>query len=100
MTKQVEIKNLSITCHEKFEESSIEKTLQRAFDSVRLEADHVNLVKVDIGNMPMDQTQKVLRNIWGAFQERGIDNCIFVPICKNGIQDISIERIEVLHETA
>ena len=100
MTKQVEIKNLNITCHEKLEESILEKTLQRACETANLETDYINLVKVAIGNMPMDQAQKVLRNIWGALQERGVDNCIFVPICENGIQDISIERIEVLHEKA
>ena len=100
MTKQVEIKKLNITCHEKLEESTLEKTIQRACETANLETDCINLVKVAIGNMPMDQAQKVLRNIWGALQERGVDNCIFVPICENGIQDISIERIEVLHEKA
>ena len=98
MAKQVEIKNISITCHEYFDESNIEKVLQNACESVSLEADHINLVKVNIGIMPMDQARKVLRDIHDAFRDRGIDNCIFVPICETGIQDITIERIEVCHE--
>ncbi len=99
MAKHIDIKNLSITCHDDFDDSCIEKPLQRALDSVSLESDHVNLVKVDIGSMRPDQAHMLLRNICGAFQERGLDNCIFVPICEAGIQDITIERIEVSHET-
>ena len=98
MAKQVEIKNLTITCHEDFEDANIEKVLQCACESVSLEADRVNLVKVNIGSMRMEQAQKVLRNITEAFKDRGADNCIFVPICETGIQDITMERIEVYHE--
>lgn len=98
MAKQVEIKNISITCHEYFDESNIENVLQNACESASLEADHINLVKVNIGSMPMDQARKVLRDIRDALLDRGIDNCIYIPICKTGIQDITIERIEVCHE--
>jgi hypothetical protein len=99
MAKQVEIKSLSITCHENFVDSNIDKVLQNACEMVSLKHDHINLVKVDIGNMPQDQVSKTIRYICEALRGQGVDNCIFVPISKYGIQDISLERIEVSHET-
>lgn len=98
MAKQVEIKNLSITCHENFDESMVENVLQNACESVNLEHDHINLIKVSIGAMRMEQARTVLHDIMKAFKDKGVDNCIFVPVCESGIQDITMERIEIHHE--
>lgn len=99
MSKQVEIKNLSITCHEDFDDAGIERVLKRACKETSLDASFVYLVKVAIGDLPRDHANRVLRNIKNAFLSKGIDNCIFVPICEFGIQDITMDSIEVIHET-
>ena len=98
--KQVEIKNLCVTCADNFEVESVKQIAQRACEAVNLDADHINLVKVDVGDLRSDQVQDLLRNLHGALLSKGVDNCIYIPISKYGIRDIIIERIEVSHETA
>ena len=97
--KHIVINNLTITSHDDFDVSTIESVMQRAYESINTEANHVNLVKINIGNMRADQFQIALRYLHDAFQDKGLDSCIFVPISEQGIQDIAIDRIEVLHES-
>jgi hypothetical protein len=97
--KQVEIKNLCITCADNFEVKNIEQVVQRACETVNLNADHINLVKVDVGDLRSDQVHDLLRNLHGALLSKGVDNCIYIPVGEYGIRDITIERIEVSHET-
>ena len=97
--KQVEIKNLCITCADNFEVKNVEQVAQRACETINLNTDHINLVKVDVGDLKSDQVHDLLRNLHGALLSKGVDNCIYIPVSKYGIRDITIERIEVLRET-
>jgi hypothetical protein len=97
--KQVEIKNLCITCADNFEVKNVEQVVQRACEAVNLDTNHINLVKVDVGDLRSDQVQDLLRNLHGALLSKGVDNCIYIPVGKYGIRDITIERIEVSRET-
>jgi hypothetical protein len=97
--KQVEIKNLHITRADNFKVENVEQVVQRACETVNLDTDHINLVKVDVGDLRSDQVQDLLRNLHGALLSKGVENCIYIPISKHGIRDITIERIEVIHET-
>ena len=97
--KQVEIKNLCVTCADNFKVENIKQIAQRACETVNLDTDHINLVKVDVGDLKSDQVQDLLRNLHGALLSKGVDNCIYIPTSKYGIRDITIERIEVSHET-
>jgi hypothetical protein len=97
--KQVEIKNLCITCADNFKVENVEQVVQRACETVNLDTDHINLVKVDVGDLRSDQVQDLLRNLHGALLSKGVDNCIYIPVSKYGIRDITIERIEVSCET-
>ena len=97
--KQVEIKNLCITCADNFKVENVEPVVQRACAAVNLDAGHINLVKVDVGDLRSDQVQDLLRNLHGALLSKGVDNCIYIPISKHGIRDITIERVEVSRET-
>ena len=98
--KQIEIKNLCITCADDFKDAGFEEAVQRACEAVNLDADHINLVKVDVGDLKRDQATELLRNLCGAFRSKGVDNCIYIPVSEHGIRDITIERIEVSRETA
>lgn len=97
--KQVEIKNLCITCADNFKVENAEQVVQRACEAVNLDTDHINLVKVDVGDLKSDQVHDLLRNLHGALLSKGVDNCIYIPVSKYGIRDITIERIEVSRET-
>ena len=97
--KQVEIKNLCITCTDNFKIEDVEQVVQRACETVNLNTDHINLVKVDVGDLRCDQVHDLLRNLHGALLSKGVDNCIYIPVGEYGIRDITIERIEVSHET-
>ncbi len=97
--KQIEIKNLCITCTDNFEVETVEQVAQRACETVNLDTGHINLVKVDVGDLRSDQVQDLLRNLHGALLSKGVENCIYIPISKYGIRDITIERIEVSRET-
>ena len=97
--KQVEIKNLCITCADNFKVENIEQVVQRACETVNLNTDHINLVKVDVGDLKSDQFHDLLRNLHGAMLSKGVDNCIYIPVGEYGIRDITIERREVSHET-
>lgn len=93
----VEIKNLSITCYEDFDDTSIERVLKMACKDISLDASFIYLVKISIGDLRPEQANRVLQHIKNDFLSKGIDNCIFVPICKSGIQDITMDSIEVIH---
>jgi hypothetical protein len=97
--KQVEIKNLCITCADNFKVENVEQIVQRACEAVNLNTDHINLVKVDVGDLKSDQVHDLLRNLHGAMLSKGVDNCIYIPVSEYGIRDITIERIEVSRET-
>lgn len=97
--KQIEIKNLCVTCADNFEVENIKQLAQRACEAVNLDTGHINLVKVDVGDLRSDQVQDLLRNLHGALLSKGVDNCIYIPISKYGIRDITIERVEVSRET-
>lgn len=97
--KQVEIKNLCITYADNFEVENVEQVVQRACETVNLNTDHINLVKVDVGDLRSDQVHNLLRNLHGALLSKGVDNCIYIPVGEYGIRDITVERIEVSRET-
>jgi hypothetical protein len=92
------IKNLTLDVADIEQKTDWEKAVSRAFESIPSEAGFVNLVKVKVGDVPMSELQFILRHIKEDLAEQGLTNCVFVPIHPQGIQDISIERLEWTHE--
>ena len=65
------------------------------------ESNVVNLIKIDVGNMKVEQFMNAIQFISDHLKHQGVDNCIFVPICadgNNGIKDISIDYIKIVEE--
>ena len=59
----------------------------------------VNLVKVRIGdNITVEQFNQVMRGVAEDIKEMGAKNCIYVPLKKGLIEDITVEYIEVVND--
>lgn len=59
----------------------------------------VNLVKVHIGdNIHVDKFMYVLENVARDIKSIGAKNCIFVPLKKGLIEDITVEYIKVVND--
>ena len=58
----------------------------------------VNLVKVRLGdNISSEQFSYILKGVADDIREMGAKNCIFVPLKKGLIEDITVEYIEVVN---
>lgn len=92
--KKLNIKNLTIDIADVEQKEEWEKAVSRAFETIIPEAEYVNLVKVKVGDVPVDKLQYILRHIKEDLAEQGLTNCVFVPLHPQGIQDITIEKLE------
>ena len=92
--KKLNIKNLTINIADVEQKEDYEKAVYRAFETISLDAEVVNLVKVKVADIPLDKLQCIIRHIKEDFTEQGLTNCVFVPIHPQGIQDITIEKLE------
>lgn len=96
--KKLNIKNLTIDIADVKQKKDYEKAVYRAFESVSPEEESVYLVKVMVGDIPVDKLQHILLHIKEDMAEQEITNCVFVPIHPQGIRDITIERLEYTNE--
>ena len=59
----------------------------------------VNLVKVRFGdNISRERFIRILKNVAKDIQDMGAKNCIYVPLKKGLIEDITVEYIEVIND--
>ena len=60
----------------------------------------INLIKVRIGDniSSVEQFNYILKNVARDIGEMGAKNCIYVPLKKGFIEDITIEYIEVVND--
>jgi hypothetical protein len=96
--KKLSIKNLTIDIADVKQKEDYEKAVYRAFESVSPEEGPVYLVKVKVGDIPVEKVIYILRQIKEDLIEQGLTNCVFVPIHPQGIQDIIIESLEYTNE--
>ena len=97
---KINIKNITLDVADVKQQKVYEEAVQRAVETVSLENNFVNLIKVKVAdNMSSDNMRQILRQLSDSLYEQvGVSNCILVPLHPQGIQDISIEKIEVVHE--
>lgn len=99
MSKQLKINNLVITFSDDITEDTVREAVSRGFAGINRDTSFVNLVKVSIGNIRADRLAKLMEYLRKDFARQGIENCIFVPLHDAGIQDITVDCVEVIHET-
>lgn len=59
----------------------------------------VNLVKVRLGdNISIEKFSQILKSVAEDIREMGAKNCIYVPLKKGLIEDITVEYIEVVND--
>ena len=78
---------------------------QRLVDCIsRLSPDNkvINIVKVHVGEyVPAYNLEKLLKTVVvDPLNEMGAKNCIFVPLKQGVIEDITIDRIEVINNAS
>lgn len=96
---KINIKNITIDAADIEQKEAYEEATKRAFEAVSLENDFINLIKVKVADIPAEKIQYILRELGEKiYEQTGVKNCVLVPLHPRGIQDISIEKIEVVHE--
>ena len=96
---KINIKNITIDAVDIEQKEVYEKAVQHAFETVSTEVDFINLIKVKVADIPAEKMQCILRDLGDRIYEAaGVKNCVLVPLHPRGIQDITIEKIEVVHE--
>ena len=95
--KNIKIKNLDIKFSDYITPEQVKEAINRGFAGVDLaNGEPIYLVKIWVGNMSVGQVYQAVKHIRDDFEAQGLTNCMYVPICENGIQDIEV--IEVLNE--
>lgn len=96
---KINIKNITIDTVDIKQKDAYEKAVKQAFETISLENDFVNLIKVKVADIPTEKMQHILRGLSKMiYEQTGVNNCVLVPLHPRGIQDITIEKIEVVHE--
>ncbi len=97
--RNIKVKNLDITFSDYLTDEQVKEAVERGFAGVDLaNGDPVYVIKVRVGNMSVEQTHRVVKQLREDFLAQGIKNCMFVPLLDQGIQDIEV--IEVPNEKA
>ena len=59
----------------------------------------VNLIKVKVGDsVRAYELKKLLTPVIDAFKEQELTNCVFVPIIKGFIEDVTVDYIKVIDD--
>ena len=96
---KINIKNITLDISDPEHQKIYDEAVQYAFKSIPLDVNSVNLIKVKVADMPAENIHRLLRDLGERIYEAcGARNCVLVPLHPRGIQDISIEKIEVVHE--
>jgi hypothetical protein len=95
----LKVRNLNIKFSDQLTKTQVKEAIERGFAGVDLaNGDPAYVVKVWVGNMSVEQVHRVVKHLREDFLAQGIRNCVFVPLLKDGIQDIEI--IELPNEKA
>jgi hypothetical protein len=94
MTK-IHIKDLVLDVAEDCPVKDVEAAIAKAVEQVTLDASFVNLVKINFGDAPEAGIKCALDSMIDTFLKLGISNCVLVPLTTKGIQDITIEKLEI-----
>ena len=96
---KINIKNITLDISDPEHQKIYDEAVQYAFKSIPLDVDSVNLIKVKVADIPTEKMQCILRDLGQKIYDAcGVKNCVLVPLHPRGIQDITIEKIEVVHE--
>lgn len=95
MSKKINPKNITLELADTKNQEAVEKAILRAFEHINPDEQTVNIIRVEVGNMPADNLNSILKHIEKIFTSHCLNNCIFIPIHPQGIRSITIESLEV-----
>ena len=94
MSKKINPKNITLELADIKNREVVEKAILRAFESIKPDEQTVNIIKVEVGDMPTDNLNSLMEHIEKLFTSQCLNNCIFIPIHPQGIRSITIESLE------
>ena len=95
---KLRVKNLDVTFSEHLSKKQVAEAVERGFAGADPTADTFYIVKIQVGALSVGNLHRAIKGLYQELQNYGITNCMFVPICENGIQNIEV--IEVPNEKA
>ena len=97
MDNNFTLHGLTIEVGDQFNKEDAKQAIERAFRTIDLKDDSkVYLIKVIVSdNTRADKMVKVLSGLRTQIAALGLSNCMFVPIQKDTIKDISIDSISI-----
>ena len=95
MSNKINPKNITLELADTKNRDAIEKVILRAFESINPNEQTVNIIKVEVGDMPADNLNNLMKHIKMIFTSHCLNNCTFIPIHPQGIRSITVESLEV-----
>lgn len=96
MSKKIVIQNLILDVAENTQKIDYENAVRGAFESISPDEGVVNIVKVKLSDMSLENIHSVFKHLTEALTAQGLTNCVFIPLHPKGIQDITIDRLELI----
>lgn len=93
MTKIV---NVTVKCPDSYDADHVGEIIAQSVNECNTDHGFVNLVKIHIGHLSYEQIKAICDNVRYAFEARGVDNAIFVPI-PTDLTDITVEEVRVTY---
>lgn len=93
------LKPVNVHIDDCLDESDYRNRLTECIEQLPENTNVINLVKVRVGdNISAEKFHQVLKNVAKDIRTMGVKNCIYVPLKKGLIEDITIEYIEVVND--
>lgn len=93
------LKPVNIQLDDCINKDAYKHRLTECIEQMSKNANVVNLVKVHVGdNIPFEKFSHVLENVAKDIGKMGAKNCVYVPLKKGLIEDITVEYIEVVND--
>lgn len=95
MSKKINPKNITLELADTKNRDTVEKAILRAFENINPDEQTVNIVRVEVGDLPRDVLSSLMEHIKMTFTSQCLNNCIFIPIHPQGIRSITVESLEI-----
>ena len=91
----INLVNLNVTPIDKT--ANISNILIEQLSTLSKDVTTVNIIKIKFADGRASLVQATINSIRTILKDLNVHNCIFVPIAEGLIEDLTIDRIEVVH---
>ena len=98
--KKLADRNIKVPLLNADSESDIKNYLEAALYNIPKTKKSAYVMKINVNNLTVDQVHMILKDLDRAFKKCRVNNCIFIPISNSGINDLTIEEVNLKDEKA